>query len=167
MSRKRNKLDDLMEAISFAEVGEIDTAHGIAAELFREKTPPQAERILTVSRSAGFSRRLVEQSLGMAERMGYGLVALSVAPAMARLVARLRGRPSERGAWLPPEAFQARAAERGVPFVHAVGKGDPEQAVVAVTRRFRRIAFLLVEPELVPKARLTSVPLPVFYLDPA
>jgi hypothetical protein len=167
MSRKRNKLDDLMEAISFAEVGELDTARGIATELFREKTAPQAERILAVSRASGFSRRMVEQSLGMAERMGYGLVALSVAPAMARLVERLRGRSGERGPWLPPEAFQARAAERGVPFVHAVGKGDPERAVVAVTRRFRRIAFLLVEPDLVPRARFTAVPLPVFYLDPA
>lgn len=167
MTRKRNKLDDLMEAISFAEVGEIDTAHGIAAEIFREKTAPQAARILVVSRGLGFSRRLVEQSLGMAERMGYGVVALSVAPAMARLAARLRGRASERGGRLSPEGFQALAAERGVAFVHAAGRGDPEQAVVAVTRRFRRIAFLLVEPELVPKARLTAVPLPIFYLDPA
>jgi hypothetical protein len=167
MSHKRNKLDDLMEAISFAEVGEIDTAHGIAAEIFREKTAPQAERILAVSRGTGFSRRLVDQALGMAERMGYGVVALSVAPAMARLAARLRGRPSARAGWLPADAFQARAAERGVPFVHAVGRGDPEQAVVAVTRRFRRIAFVVVEPDLVPKARLTAVPLPVFYLDPA
>jgi hypothetical protein len=167
MPGKRTKLDDLMEAISFAEVGEIDTARGIAVELFREKTAPQAARILAVSRTAGFSRRMVEQSLDMAERMGYGLVALSVVPGMARLVARLRGRRGEKGPSLPPEAFQARAAERGVPFIHTVGKGDPEQAVVAVTHRFRRIAFLLVEPDLVPRTRFTAVPLPVFFLESA
>jgi hypothetical protein len=164
MSRKR-KLDDLLEAITFAEVGELDTASGIAKELFREQTAPEAQRILAVSRTSAFSRRLVEQSLAMAERMGYGVVALSVVPAVARLMARLRGGRLPRGHALPPELFRERAAERGVPFVHAVGKGDPERAVVAVTRRFRRIAFLLVEPDVAPRARFAGVPVPVFFLD--
>jgi hypothetical protein len=164
MAGKR-KLDDLMEAITFAEVGEIDTASNIAAELFREQTAPQEQRILAVSRTSGFSPRMIEHSLGMAERLGYGLVALTVPPAVARLVARLRGRVGRTGSTLPPEVFRARAVERGVPFVHAVGKGDPEKAVVAVTRRFRRIAFLLVEPDLAPRARFTAVPIPVFFLD--
>jgi len=162
MSRKK-KLDELMEAIAFAEVGELDTARGIATELFREETAPPAERILAVSRASGFSQRMVEHSVGMAERMGYGLVALTVPPAVARFVVRLRRRAEE--GWLPPEVFRARAAERGVPFVHAVGRGDPEKAAVAVTRRFRRIAFLLVEPDLAPRARFTGLAVPVFYLD--
>jgi hypothetical protein len=164
MSRKK-KLEDLMEAIAFAEVGELDTARSIATELFREETAPQEERILAVSRAAGFSRTMVEDSIGMAERLGYGLIALSVPPAVARFVAKLRGGADE-GAWLPPEAFRARAIEHGVPFVHAVGKGDPEKAVVAVTRRFRRVAFLLVEPDVTPRARFSTVPVPVFYVDP-
>ncbi len=163
MARKR-KLDDLMEAITFAEVGEIDTAQQIAEELFREATPPQEERILAVSRAPGFSRGMIDQSVAMAERLGYGLVALSVPPAVARLVARLRaGR--KRAALLSPDDFRSAAAERGVPFVHAVAKGDPERAVVAVTRRFRRIAFLLVEPDAAPRARFAAVTLPVFYVD--
>lgn len=166
MAGKR-KLDDLMEAITFAEVGEIDTASRIAAEVFREPTAPQAARILAVSRTPGFSPRMIEHSLGMAERLGYGLVALTVPPAVARFVARLRGRVARTGATLPPEVFRARAAERGVPFVHAVGKGDPETAAVAVTRRFRRIAFLLVEPDLAPRARFTAVSVPVFFVEEA
>jgi hypothetical protein len=164
MARK-SKLDDLMEAITFAEVGEIDTASGIASEIFREKTAPEEQRILTVSRAPGFSPKLVEHALSMAERMGYGLVALTVPPAVTRLFSRLRGASSGKGRWLPPDAFRARAAERGVPFVHAAARGDPETAVVAVTRRFRRIAFLLVEPDLAPRQRFRTVAVPVFYLD--
>lgn len=163
MSRKK-RLEELMSAIAFAEVGEIDTARDIATEAFREETAPQQERILAISRASGFSRRLIDQSVGMAERLGYGLVALSVPPGVARIVSRLRGRAAP-GASLPPEAFRARAAERGVPFVHAVGKGDPEKAALAVTHRFRRIAFLLVDPDTAPRARFSAVAVPVFYLD--
>jgi hypothetical protein len=161
---RKSKLDDLMEAIAFAEVGEIDTARGIATEVFREPTAPQQERILAVSRASGFSQKMVDQSVGMAERLGYGLIALSVRPAVVRLVARLRGR-REKDGWVPAEVFRARAAERGVPFLHAVGKGDPERAVVAMTRQFRRIAFLLVEPDVGPRTRFTTVPVPVFFVE--
>lgn len=166
MAGKR-KLDDLMEAIAFAEVGEIETARSIATELFREPTAPKEQRILAVSRTSGFSPGMIEHSLAMAERLGYGLVALTVRPAVARLVARLRGPAGQKGSTLPPEVFRARAAERGVPFVHAMGKGDPEKAAVAMTRRFRRIAFLLVEPDLAPRARFAAVSVPVFFLDQA
>jgi hypothetical protein len=168
MSRKK-KFDDLMEAVTFAEVGEIDTARRIATRIFPDEQALRGERILAVSRAQGFSRRMVEHSIGMAERLDFGLVALSVPPALARFVARLKGgaarRPGEEGAWLSPEAFRDRAAERGIPFVHAVGNGDPEKAVEEVRRRFRRIAFLLLEPDLSPRARFAAVNIPIFYLD--
>lgn len=164
MSRKR-KLDDLMEAITFAEAGELDTASELAARVFREEAGVQEDRILAVSRAAGFSRRMVEHSVAMAERLGYGVVALTVPPPVARLAARFRRGGAPGGAWLPPDEFRTRAEARGVPFVHAAAKGDPEKAVVAVTRRFRRIAFLLVEPDLAPRARFSSVTLPVFVVD--
>jgi len=170
MSRKK-KLDDLMEAITFAEVGEIDTARGIASRIFPDEQALQGERILAVSNAPEFSSRMVEHAIAMAERLDYGLVALTVPPALARLVARLRRRTASstggKGAWLPPEAFRARALERGIPFVHAVGSGDPEKAVAAARRRFRRIAFLLLEPDLKSKAAFSAVNLPIFTLDDA
>ena len=164
MSRK-TRFDDLMEAVTFAEVGEIHTARTIAARVFPDGDGAPGERILAVSRAAGFSRRMIEHAVGMAERLHFGLIALSAPPALARLVARLRDRTGGKGPWLPAEEFRATAAERGIAFAHAVGKGDPERAVAEVRRRFRRIAFLLVEPAHRPEARLTSVDLPVFYLD--
>ena len=159
------KFDDLWEAVTFAEAGETEAARRIASEVF-PAARERSERILAVSGAAGFSQRMIENSVSMAERLDYGLVALSVPSAMARLVANL-GVRSGQGAWLPPEAFRARAAERGIPFVHAVRRGDPERAVEAARRRFRRIAFLLIEPDLAPKARFAGVNIPIFYLaDP-
>lgn len=169
MSSKK-KFDDLMEAVTFAEVGEIDTARRIAVRIFPEAGAMRGERILAVSKAPEFSRAMVEHALGMAERLDFGLVALSVPPALARFVARLKGeRPGRAGTGrrrgLSPEAFRDRAAERGIPFAHAVGTGDPEKAVAEVRRRFRRIAFLLLEPDLSPRSRFAALNLPVFYLD--
>jgi hypothetical protein len=164
MSRKK-RIDDLMEAITFAEAGELDTARGIASELFPDQAAA-GERILAVSGARGFSRRMVEDSIGMAQRLGYGIVALTVSPAVAKLLARLDGRRA-RGAWLGPDAYRACAVERGVPFAHAVRGGDPEKAVAEVSRRFRRIAFLLVDPALAANRRFPRVDVPIFYLADA
>lgn len=165
MSRKK-KLDELWEAVTFAEAGELDAARRIAAEVFPDEAAAgrQAERILTVSGTTGFSRTMIEKSLGMAERLEFGLVALSVPSAIARLAVRL-GAGRDPGDRLSPEVFQARAAERGISFVHALRSGDPEKAVAEARRRFRRIAFLLVEPDLAPRARFVGVNVPIFFLD--
>ena len=69
--------------------GSSDTAREIATELFPEQAAA-GERILVVGGARGFSRRMVEDSVSMAERLGYGIVALTVSPAMEKLVARLR-----------------------------------------------------------------------------
>jgi hypothetical protein len=164
MSRKK-RIEDLMEAVTFAEAGELDTARGIASELFPEQAAA-GERILAVGGARGFSRRMVEDSIGVAERLGYGIVALTVSPAMAKLLAKLEGRRA-RGDLLPPDAFRARAAESGVSFAHLTRGGDPDRAVADVSRRFRRIAFLVVDPGLAAKQRFSRVDVPVFYLADA
>ena len=160
MARER-RFEEIQEAIAFAEAGELDTARSIAREVFPE--PSEAERILAVGGARGFSRRMVEDSVAVAERLGFGIVALSVAPAMGRIFARF-GRTGGRGRRLPLADFRLRAGERGVPFVHAERSGDPERAVMDVSRRFRRIAFLLVDRGLTGKARFSTVDLPIFTL---
>lgn len=160
--RKKKRLDDLMEAVTFAEVGEIDTARTIAARVFPDEGAAQGERILAVSRGAGFSRRMIDHAVAMAERLRFGLVALSAPSAFARLFAGIRG---AKAPWLPAEAFRASASERGIPFAHAAGSGRPERAVAAVRKRFRRIAFVLVDAAGRPEGRLSGQDLPVFYLD--
>jgi hypothetical protein len=163
MSRKT--LDDLMEAVAFAEAGETETARKIASELFPDARAREGERILSVSGASGFSDKMIEQAVAMAERLAFGLVALSVPPAMARLANVLRGGGREARRRRSVDAFRALAAERRVPFAQAVRGGDPEKAVAEVRRRFRRIAFLLIEPEVAPRARFATLNIPVFYLD--
>jgi hypothetical protein len=164
MGRKKT-FDDLMEAITFAEAGETDHARRLASEIFPGDAA-RGEQILAVAGASGFSDRMIDDALGLAERLGYGLVALTVSPSLARLVARLSPR-RRAGRRLSPEAFRARAAERAIPFVHTARRGDPEKAVADVSRTFRRIAFLLVERDLTPKARFAGVDVPIFYLADA
>jgi hypothetical protein len=162
---RKSKFDDLMEAITFAEAGETETARRIASDLF--PATARQERILAVSGASGFSREMIEDSIGLAERLEYGIVALSVSPALSRLIAKLGARTREKAIGRSAEVFRARAAERGIPFVHTSRTGDPEKAVADVQRTFRRIAFLLLEPELTPKARFAGVNVPIFYLADA
>jgi hypothetical protein len=162
---KKRRFDELMEAVTFAEAGELDTARSIASELFEDQAW-RGERILAVSGARGFPRRMVDDALGMAERLGFGIVAVTVAPALAKLLARLSRARASRGR-LTPDAFRERATERGVPFVHAVRSGDPEKVVAEVSRRCRRIAFLLIDPGLAARKRFSGVDVPIYYVAEA
>ena len=150
-----------MEAVTFAEAGELDTARALASAVFEEKAE-LGERILAVAGARGFPRGMVEDSLGMAQRLGFGLVALTVAPRLARLLARLGRRSIGSGARLTADEFRARAAALGVPFVHASRTGDPDEIVSVVSRKFRRIAFLVVEPGLATRGHLSRVDVPIY-----
>lgn len=159
MSRGK-RIDDLMEAITFAEAGELDTARDLATELFPEQAAA-GERILVVGSARGFSQRMVEDSVAMAERLGYGIVALTVSPAMERLLARVQG-GRRRAGRLGPAEFRAQARARAVSFAHLARRGDPEVAVADVARRFRRIAFLVVDPRLAENRRFARVDVPIY-----
>lgn len=163
---RKSSFDDLMEAVTFAEAGETESARRMASEIFPQEplAGRQGERILAVSGVSGFSGRMIEDSIRMAERLDYGIVALSVVPALVKLATQLGARSGTESARTSAEAFRARAAERGIPFVHTVRCCDPEKAVSEVRKTFRRIAFLVIEPDLTSKARFAAVNVPVFYL---
>jgi hypothetical protein len=165
MSRKKT-LQDLMEAVSFAEAGEVETAGRLATEIFPQGSArgQQPERIIALSGASGFSEAMVERSLGIAERLGYGLIALSSAPATSRWAAMRRRPSSSRTDRASVDAFRARALQRQIPFVHATGQGDPIAAVAQVRQQFRRIAFLLMETDLEPRSRFAALDIPIFCL---
>jgi hypothetical protein len=160
---RKSKFDELMEAVTFAEAGETETASRIASDLFPEAAVRNG-RILAVSGASGFSRAMIEDALGLAERLEFGIVALTISAALSRVVARLGVSGRDAAVARSVEAFRASAEKRGVPFAHTARTGDPDRAVADVQKTFRRIAFLLIEPELAPKARFASVNVPIFYL---
>ncbi len=114
----RRRFDEVMEAVTFAEAGDLDTAQALASAVFEEKAE-LGERILAVGGARGFPLRRVEDSRGMAQRLGFGIVAVTAAPRLSRLLGRLGRRARSAGTRLSPDEFRALAAERGVPFVHA------------------------------------------------
>ncbi len=163
---KDKGFDDLMEAVTFAEAGELDDAQRIAREVFPDGGPARGrEQILAVSAGERFSEEMIEKSLGMAERLHKAVVALSVVPGLAQRVSGLAGRRGKRGIWVPAETFGAHAADRGIPFVHAVRRGDPEKAVAEIQRSFRRVVFLLVDSELTRRTRFSVVNVPIFTVE--
>ncbi len=159
---RKSKFDDLMEAITFAEAGETETASRIASDLF--PAAARQERILVVGGASGFSREMIENSIGLAERLEFGIIALSVSPALLKMAAKLGVRERENSVGRSAEIFRANAAERGILFVHTARTGDPEKVVADVQRTFHRIAFLVIEPELASRARFAGVNVPIFYL---
>jgi len=158
----KRRFDDLMEAATLAEADLPDEARAIASRLFPKAPRRQpAGRILAVGAS-GFSPAMVERSVAMAERLDYGVVAMTTGadPAGPAAGGRL-SRPRD----LASVAFGARAAERGVPFIHLAWLGDPALGVAEAARRFSRIAFLLVESDLALRVPTAPGGLRVFCLE--
>ncbi len=157
------KHDRTEEAIVFAEAGE----HEYARELLR-RNDSERKKILVVGGEEGFSDKLVHYAVGMAERMGYEIVALNVIPAGNRLFSmlnekvreELRARTAEEA-----EAFKKRAEERNILFSHNVKFGDFDKSIKEAHREFKRISFVLTEPEHVTEKSPAKAGIPVFCLD--
>lgn len=157
MARK-NMFDEIMEAVTFAEAGETERASAIAAEVFDTEASRKVGRILALSHAPGFSPAMVDQAIALADRLHYGVLAVSVPRGLWGAL-----RPGAiRNELHTPEMFRTRAAERKIPFAHDRRSGDPERIVVELTRRIHRIAFLLIDPRQLPRARFSSVGLPIF-----
>jgi hypothetical protein len=157
MARK-NMFDEIMEAVTFAEAGETERASAIAAEVFDTEASRKVGRILALSHAPGFSLAMVDRAIALADRLHYGLFAVSVPRG---LLGSLRRGP-DRDEWGTPEMFRTKAEERKIPFAHDRRSGDPERVVLELTRRIHRIAFLLIDPRQLPRARFSSIGIPIF-----
>lgn len=150
------------EAIVFAQAGEQEYAR----ELLRREDE-ERRKILVVGGEEGFSDKLVHYALGMAERMNYEIVAINVVPMGNRLFsmltekvrAELRER-TEQGA----EAFRRKAEEKKIPFSHLVKFGDFEKSIKETHKEYKRISFVLSEPEHITDRSSAKSGIPVFCL---
>ncbi len=162
------KHDRAMEAITFAEAGEHNYAQSL---LKREKTEKASERekILVVGNEAGFSETLSNYAIEMAERMNYEIVALNVIPMGKRLASFLHDRIKEELQTRTEdaaEAFKTKALEKNIPFTHTVKFGEIDRMIKALNGEFKRVSFILSEPEHVPDGDSTREIIPVFcYTD--
>ncbi len=158
------KHDRVMEALTFAEAGEHNYAQSL---LKRDKTEKASERekILVVGKEAGFSETLADYAIEMAERMNYEIVALNVIPMGKRLASFLHDKIKEELQTKTEdaaEAFKTKALEKNIPFSHTIRFGETDRMIKALNGEFKRISFILSEPEHVPDGDSTREIIPVF-----
>ncbi len=149
---KDERMDSLMkkhdrteEAIVFAQAGE----HEYARELMK-KTEEERKKILVVGGEEGFSEKLINYAISMAERMNHDIIALNVIPVGRRLFSFLNDKVKDelrRDAEAAVEAFMQKALENKINFDHTVKFGDFDRAIREAHREHKRVSFVLAEPE--------------------
>jgi len=148
LSRTGEKMDKYQEAITFAEAGETEYAMETMAEQREEQVP---SKLLVLGRESTFSKEIIDYALDMAQRMSYEILALNTAPLSCetfKLFSSSRNQVceefksmSEKNAGL----FQEAAAEKGIPFDHVIMFSEQDQALDAITKEYRDIAFVVSE----------------------
>jgi hypothetical protein len=141
------RLDDYAEALSLAESGELLMAERVIARRGQGR-----KRIVVLGRGRRFPPRLAGYALHLAQRLGYGLVFLSVGPAGTSAApggAGMNGFLRESFVAAVSEAVRPhllKALELGVEAGHMVHFGAPEEAVRAVSDGLHRVELILSDP---------------------
>ncbi|MBI5140580.1 MAG: hypothetical protein HZA20_00105 [Nitrospirae bacterium] len=193
MKKKSNKFEDLMTAVAFAEAGDTDTARGLVGDAFNGRSLTAADameaaafaeegladharrivaerrgangRLLVITGDEGFNESIIEHAIGMAERMNYGIAAMSITPSGKGLRSLVGGASANRNdAESAREAFRKKAEERNIPFSYVEKSGDLEKALREIMREFRRIAFIMARQGRGFAKSLARASIPVFYL---
>ena len=136
------------EAAGVAQAGEPEMARELIQQHLQEH-----RKILVVGREDSFSRPLVDYAVGFAKRMQYEIVALNCIPfgheapkVLNPYQEELRDK-FECSAKDGAEFLICRAKEEGVPVQHVVKFGAVDQCISNVHDEFRRMEFVLTEPE--------------------
>lgn len=148
LSRTGNKIDKYQEAITFAEAGESEYAMETLAE---EKEALAPTKLLVMGRESTFSQEIIDYALEMAQRMSYDILALNTAPLSCetfKLFSSSRDKVCEEFKSMSKknaDLFQELAAEKGIAFDHIVMFSEPEEALEAINRENKDIAFVVSE----------------------
>jgi len=153
--------DQAMMAISFAEAGAPDQAVEVMRQYGKRK-------ILVVTLEDAFTESVIDYAMGLAERLGYELIAVNVGAASSDKVVSAYQEHMR-------EEFQTRAAQAAAPlaekaaarhigFTHEVKFGDVAQAVAAIKREYRRIELMITDSRTQKEVLPARVNLPVFSL---
>jgi hypothetical protein len=154
------KFDSYTEAITFAEAGLHETARELMAAEEVEKA-----KVLVVGNGDSFGNPVVDYTVGLAERMGYEIIALNVNPPPAHFSTVL----GSHGGRLLYEAFKSKCEqgvakfrttcqEKGLAFTHLVKLGDVDRCIKEVHEEVRRVEFVITEPESYPEHGRVAIP---------
>ena len=140
------RLERYAEAAALAQAGLQDAAQEIIRQEIQERP-----KILVVGSEDGFSRPLVDYSVGLAKRMKYEIVALNCAPRTTEASEKhnpygeeLRKEFEARAA-RAVELLASRAAEEGVPLRHVVKSGGLSNCVRELEKEVSRLNLVLTE----------------------
>ncbi|WP_428565338.1 MAG: universal stress protein [Solidesulfovibrio sp. DCME] len=124
-------------------------------------------QVLVVIRGGAASPALGEYALGVAERLGLGVLAAYV-DTLPRYGDRL-SRRERFAAGVAGDAarFGDKARQRGIGFEHVTASGKAAEAVLAIVHGGRRIDFVVCDPAIGIDAVARRCPVPVFGLDVA
>lgn len=161
--RKQNVLQDTAAAVAFAEAGEHDTARSMLDKSTGSKT------VLVIGREDSFSELLTEYSLGMAQRLGFEILALNVTDAPLAVAAAKREEAAELFRHKSNEnvsALRAQAAEKGISFAHLVEIGSQDAVVEKLHAKYPGMRYVLTEPDPEVAQNLQGrIEIPVFDLS--
>jgi len=160
-SSLQDDYDRTMMAISFAEAGVPEQA----LEIWHQRAQ---RKILVLGKEDTFSEAVIEYATYLAERLGYGLLALSVgatpsdnplSPYQQHMQDEFHQRAAAAAAVL-----QQKAALRDIHCMHVVKFGDVSRAVEEVNREYRRVELVITDSQGKREELHARVNLPVFSL---
>lgn len=124
-------------------------------------------QVLVMVRGGEAASALTEYALGVAERLGLGILAAYV-DTLPRFGDRLTRRERfAAGAARDAAAFAQTAQQRNIGFEHVTASGKASEAVQALVHGGRRIDFVVLDPAIRLEDVARHSPVPVFGLDVA
>ena len=156
----RRSIERQTKAIAFAEAG----LHEHAQNLIREELADKS-KVLVVGHEDTFSQPVIQYAVGLAERMNYEILALSVSPVRTEsstlvpycdmVCEQFRARSEENAV-----RFRRACEEKGIAFSHVIKFGEVDRCLKEIHEESRRVEFVVTEPESCPADG--SVTIPVF-----
>ncbi|MDY6904739.1 MAG: hypothetical protein SWH61_08635 [Thermodesulfobacteriota bacterium] len=145
----RDKMEEYQETITFAEAGEAAMGAPADEAVQMEEHPGQ---LLVIGNGSGFSQRIIDYSLEMAQRMTYDILALNIAPVPEEtfaFIAPSRGKLKEfeDQSRENVQSFQAAAQQMGITFNHTVKFGETDAIIDELGKEYGTIEFVVSEPE--------------------
>ena len=149
----RDYYEQMMEAVTFAEAGELDIARQVA-----HRGENESSKILAVEKSEEFSGEIKSYAVQLAKRVGFELVAISICDDEGKSKKESFQIDSEKAA----AAFQAEAVESGIRFCHVVKFGRLKDILGEIRQEIRRIKLVVTSSEIGTDEIEGSLKVPVF-----